>query len=125
VAYNKEEIIQKALQVIEQENCTNISEVLLFLPISTSTFYEWELEKSEVIRSKIDAQKVAIKAKMKKKWYNSDVPALAIAAFKLIAAEDEADALNTSKVNTTHQFKDKPTINLIMPDGYKVDNTGS
>jgi hypothetical protein len=125
VAYNKEEIIQKALQVIEQENCTRISEVLLFLPISRATFYGWELDKLDQIVEKIEDQKIAIKAKMKKKWYNSDVPALAIAAFKLIAAEDEADALNTSKVNTTHQFKDKPTINLIMPDGYKVDNTGS
>jgi hypothetical protein len=125
VAYNKEEIIQKALQVIEQENCTRISEVLLFLPISRATFYGWELDKLDEIVEKIEDQKIAIKAKMKKKWYNSDIPALAIAAFKLIAAEDEADALNTSKVNTTHQFKDKPTINLIMPDGYKVDNTGS
>ena len=115
MAYNKDEIIQKALQVIEQENCTKISEVLLFLPISTSTFYEWELEKSEQITSKIEEQKVRIKAKMKRKWFDSEVPALAIAAFKLLASDDEADALNTSKVkqDNTHSFNDLPTVNFV------------
>jgi hypothetical protein len=98
VAYNKDEIIKQALQVIEDEQLTRISEVICFIPIASSTFYEWELEKSEEILSKINEVKVKLKHKMKRKWSLSDNPALAIAAFKLIADEDEADALNTSKV---------------------------
>jgi hypothetical protein len=115
VAYNKDEIIQKALQVIEQQNCTKISEVLLFLPISYRTFYEWELHELPEILEKIEAQKVAIKAKMKKRWFNSDIPALAIAAMKLIADEEEIDALSTSKVkqDNTHSFKDLPVVNFV------------
>jgi predicted secreted protein len=123
MAYDREKIIEQALQVIEQEDCTKISEVLLYLPISTSTFYEWELEKSEAILSKIEAKKVAIKKKMKKSWVGSGIPALEIAAFKLLAADDEADALNTSKVSNTHSFKEQPTINLIM-DGRKTNDSG-
>ncbi len=62
---------------------------------------------------------------MKKRWFDSDNPALAIAAMKLIADEEEIDALSTSKVkqDNTHSFKDKPTINLILADGSKANDS--
>jgi hypothetical protein len=121
MAYDKQDIIDKALQVIEQENCTRLSEVFLHIPISEATLYTWDLEYLDKIKAKIEEQKVRVKAKMKRKWIDSDVPALAIAAFKLIASEDEADALNTSKVNSsnTHEFKNKPTINISFAEDSK------
>jgi hypothetical protein len=114
VAYNKDEILQKALSAIEEHNCTKLAEVLLYLPITESTLYEWESEFLEAIKAKIAEQKVKIKAKMKKRWFDSDNPALAIAAMKLIADEEEIDALSTSKVkqDNLHTFKNKPTIRL-------------
>jgi hypothetical protein len=127
VAYNKEEVLQTALSAIEEHNCTKLAEVLLYLPISESTLYEWESGFLEKIQAKIQEQKVKIKAKMKAKWFNSEVPALAIAAMKLIADEEEIDALSTSKVknDNTHSFKDKPTINLIVGEGYKTNESGN
>jgi hypothetical protein len=76
--------------------------------------YEWELEILEQIKAKIEEQKIKIKAKMKKRWFDSDNPALAIAAMKLIADEEEIDALSTSKVkqDNLHTFKNKPTFRL-------------
>ena len=129
MAYDKEQIIEKALQVIEQENCTKISEVLLFLPISKQTFYDWELDKSDSIRGKIDEVKVRLKQGMKRRWMVSDNPALQIAAFKLIADEEEMEAVTTTKVknDNTHSFKNKPTINLIVDGGkeHTVNQSGN
>ena len=59
---------------------------------------------------------------MRRKWVNSDNPALQIAEFKLIASDDEFDRLNTSKVKQDNTHKvDEETINLIMPNGHKAN----
>jgi hypothetical protein len=123
--YNKDEVLQTALSAIEEHNCTKLAEVLLYLPISENLLYEWEPEILGKIHAKINEQKVKIKAKMKKRWFDSDNPALAIAAMKLIADDEEIDALSTSKVknDNTHSFKDKPTINLIMANGHQINGS--
>jgi hypothetical protein len=121
MAYDREKIIEQALQVIEQEDCTKISEVLLYLPISKRTFYEWELHESHEILTKIEAKKVALKKKMRKSWAGSGIPALEIAAFKLLAAEDEADALNTTKVSNSHSFNEQPKIVIDFGEFRKKD----
>lgn len=112
MAYDKEQIINMALDAIEQHNCTRVSEVLLHLPISKTTFYDWKLDESDRISQKIEEQKIRVKAKMKRKWIDSDIPALAIAAFKLIADEEEWDKLNTTKTKN----ETKSTHRIIMTD---------
>ncbi len=126
MAYNKDEILQKALSAIDNEECVTIEEVLLFLPIATSTFYAWEMEKSEDLKDALNAMKVKLKKKMRRNWRNSDNATLQIAEFKLISSDEERDKLNTQKVqqDNTHSFKDKPTINLIMADGSKANDSG-
>jgi hypothetical protein len=119
VAYNKEEIVKKALSAIEDEECVTIEEVLLFLPISTSTFYAWELEKSEDLKAAINAMKVKLKKKMRRNWRNSDNATLQIAEFKLISTDDERDKLNTSKVqqDTNHTFNQLPKVTFEVING--------
>jgi hypothetical protein len=125
VAYNKNEILQKALSAIDNEECVTIEEVLLFLPIATSTFYAWEMEKSEDLKDALNAMKVKLKKKMRRNWRDSDNATLQIAEFKLISSDEERDKLNTHKVqqDNTHSFKDKPTINLILADGSKANDS--
>ncbi len=125
MAYNKDEILQKALSAIDNEECVTIEEVLLFLPIATSTFYAWEMEKSEDLKDALNAMKVKLKKKMRRNWRNSDNATLQIAEFKLISSDEERDKLNTQKVqqDNTHSFKDKPTINLILADGSKANDS--
>jgi hypothetical protein len=125
VAYNKDEILQQALSAIDNEECVTIEEVLLFLPIATSTFYAWEMEKSEDLKDALNAMKVKLKKKMRRNWRNSDNATLQIAEFKLISSDEERDKLNTQKVqqDNTHSFKDKPTINLILADGSKANDS--
>lgn len=117
MAYDRKEIVQMAITAINEHNCTNIAEVMLHLPISRTLLYEW-VDELDIIRAKIDKQKVKIKGQMKSRWFKSEVPALAIAAFKLIADEDEADSLTTSKVKQEHKFDQLPkiTFNVIGKD---------
>ena len=122
MAYDKQQIVDMALKAITEEDCVTVSEVLLFLPISSATFYGWELEKLEDIKEALETQRIKRKKNMRRKWVNSDNPALQIAEFKLIASDDEFDRLNTSKVKQDTNVKvDEDTINLIMPNGHKAN----
>lgn len=98
MAYDKAKIIADALEIIEREGVRKVTELIAYLPISHSTFYEWELDKSDELAAKINACKIARKAKMRRKWLASDVPALQIAAYKLEADSEEIDLLSTSRV---------------------------
>jgi hypothetical protein len=98
MAYDKAKIIADALEIIEREGVRKVTELVAYLPIAQSTFYEWELDKSEEIIAKIHQCRVARKAKMRKKWLESDVPALQIAAYKLEADDEEVNVLSTSRV---------------------------
>jgi hypothetical protein len=112
LAYDKDKILADALHIIESEGIRKVTELMAYLPISISTFYEWELEKSEELLAKINQCKIARKASMRKKWVASDVPALQIAAYKLEADEDELELLTVSKVkqDTTMKFENFPKI---------------
>ena len=127
MAYNKEEIISKALTAIEDEECVTIEEVLLFLPCGKTWFYAEGLNEVNEIKEAIEAQKTKIKKKLRRNWRNSDNATLQIAEFKLISTDEERDKLNQQKVTTdnTHSFKDKPSINLIVGEGYKTNESGN
>lgn len=97
MAYNKEELEQEILKVIDEQELTFISEIPVFIPASLATLYNHDLEKLESIKNALAKNKVKQKSGMRKKWRNSDNPALQIAAFKLIAEPEEIEKLTTTK----------------------------
>jgi hypothetical protein len=115
MAYDREEILKQALTAIDTEECVTIEEVLLYLPISKKTFYDWELHELHDLKDAINSMKIKLKKGMRRNWRKSDNATLQIAEFKLMANPDEADALNTSKVKqeNTHKFDDIPKITFI------------
>lgn len=110
MAYDKDQIIEQALEVIDKEECTSIQEILLYLPISSATFYGWELEKLESLKKAIEKQKVRLKKGMRRNWRNSDNPTLQIAEFKLMANSEELEAITISKVKQDVKVESIPTI---------------
>lgn len=104
MAYVKEDILQRAKAVIVEQELTTIPEVCSYIPCDESTLYsteDWKIEVLEPIKRELDTMKVSLKAKLKKNWRKEDSNAtLQIAAFKLMATDDELAALNTSKVQT-------------------------
>lgn len=109
MAYDKAEILEQAKKAIEENELTTIAEVLTYLPCSESTLYETEGWKSEVlepIKKVLEIKKTSLKAKMKREWRKSDSnPTLQIAAFKLIADEEEMARLSTSINKNEHTGK--------------------
>ena len=100
--WKKQELEEMSIQAIKDHNITFITEVAAFLPIALSTFYEKGLEKSERIKDAIANERLCLKAKLKKKWAESDNATLQVALFKIIADEQEWMRLSSKRheVNT-------------------------
>lgn len=120
MAHDKDEIIALALEKIESEQCVTIEEVVLELPICKKTFYNWSLHELPEIKSAIEAEKVKVKKMLRRKWRNSDNPALQIAEYKLISTDDELNKLNTHRVKTDLTIT-KPGISVSF--GAEADDT--
>ena len=103
--YNREDLIDKCVKAIKENNLTTIEEAVCYLPCSNSTFYNLELEKVESIREAINGEKMAMKQKMKRKWLESDASALQIALMRLICTDEERQKLalnyNQSEIKVT------------------------
>jgi hypothetical protein len=74
-----------------------------FLPISSSTFYVWELEKSEELKELLNANRTELKVSMRSKWYKSNAPALQMALMKLIATPDELKKLSMQYIESENK----------------------
>jgi hypothetical protein len=110
MAYNKAEVLERALKAIDEHELTTQDEVWSHLALNVSTVYtddEWKVEVLEPIKRAIEDKRVSLKARMKRDWRKSESnPTLQIAAFKLMANEEELSALNTSKVQQENTGKD-------------------
>ena len=110
MAYQKQELIDKALEAIEKHKLFFISDVISFLPCSSATFYNYELEKLEEIKGAIEKNRVTVKVNMRNKWYQSDHPTLQVAPMKIISTDEEAHRLNGSRQEIKHEGDIKSTI---------------
>jgi hypothetical protein len=117
--YSKEEMIAKAIKVIDEEDCTAIEEVVMYMPIGKTTFYNYGLNEVNEIKEAIDQKKIQLKKKMRRNWRNSDNATLQIADFKLMANDSELEKLTINKVKseTDLSIKGKPTISIDFQDG--------
>ena len=96
--YDKDEILNKCLKAIEEHKCTTFDEMSLYVAPTRQTLYNWGFDKFDVIKEAICQQKVTAKSRMKKNWQSPEAaPALQIAAFKLMADDEEFGKLITNK----------------------------
>ena len=107
MAYNKKELEDKAIDIIINKNLVFIQEVVSFLPCSSATFYNLELEKLETIREALENNRIAKKAKLRNKWEDSSNPALNLALYRLLSTPEEHKKLNpsTQEEEQTHNHK--------------------
>ena len=93
MAYDRKKIFEQALEAIEKHKLFFIDDIVAFLPIAKSTFYEWELEKSEELKAMLEKNRTELKVSMRSKWYKSNAPALQMALMKLICTDEERKKL--------------------------------
>ena len=112
MAYDKQKIFQQAKEMIVKHKLFFIDDIVAFLPISSSTFYAWELEKSEELKGLLETNRVELKVSMRSKWYKSNAPALQMALMKLIANPEEL-----KKLSMNHNVQEVTVIEQpLFPD---------
>jgi len=112
MAYTKEYMIEESLKAIEENSLIFLNEIFAYVPFCSSTFYDHELEKSEIIKKAIHDVRVKRKNILRHKWLIDDNPTVQIALYKLLASHEELDILNTQKLDHSNK-------------GEKFENTNS
>ena len=102
------------MEAIEREQCVTMSEVLLYIPVSKKTFYEWGFHESDELKNAIDAEKVKVKTMLRRNWRRSDNPTLQIAEFKLASTDEELDRLNMQKIKQETTMTVRPSVSIAI-----------
>ena len=96
----KAKIYKQAIEVAEKKKCFFIEQLVAFLPIVKSTFYDYfpvGSDELNAIKAILEKNRVEVKTSMYNKWFKSDNPTLQIALMKLIATDEEAHRLNGTR----------------------------
>lgn len=108
----KEEHIEKALKVIEDYKLFFVTDIPTYLGISTSRFYQLELEKVEAIKEALEKNRVDVKVGLRKKWWESDNTTAQILLFKLVASDDERKRVSQQYSDLTTQGEKIQSVNI-------------
>lgn len=90
--YDKKELFETGKQKALDEKLLFIQDIIDCLPIQKTTFYDYfpvgSNEMNE-LKKILDANKVSIKANLRKRWWESENPTLQLALYKLSSNEEE------------------------------------
>lgn len=112
MAYDRNEIFEKAKEVTLENNLFFIEDIIAYLPISKPTFYEFfPIDSNELndLKELLEHNRVSLKVSMRKKWQDNPAPALQMALMKLIASPEELKKLSmqfieSENTNTNKNF---------------------
>lgn len=124
MAFDKEKLYKKALEVIEKEKCQFIEDVVTFMPCSKDTFYKYlpiGSDELDEVKEKIAENRIKIKHTLRKKWLDSDNASLQMGLYKLIGTEEERRALSQSHHDITTKDKELPKPALIDYDSLPTE----
>jgi len=112
MAYDKQKIFEQAKEMIVKHKLFFFDDIIAFLPIASSTFYAWEMEKSEELKELLNLNRTELKVSMRSKWYKSNAPALQMALMKLIATPEELRKLSMQFIESENTNKNTNIIQL-------------
>lgn len=96
MAYDTDKLYEQALKDIEENSLFFVSDVVAYLGIAESTFYEHfppDSEKSKTIKERLNKNAMRTKVSIRSKLHQSKAPAGLLALYKLLATNDERKAL--------------------------------
>jgi pantothenate kinase-related protein Tda10 len=102
MAYDRNKILEQAKEMIVKHKLFFIDDIIAFLPIAKSTFYEWKMEQSDDLKALLEKNRTELKVSLRSKWYTSNAPALQMALMKLIASPEEL-----RKLSMNHQVNEE------------------
>jgi hypothetical protein len=103
MAYDRNKIFEQAKEVIVKHKLFFIDDICAFLPISRTTFYDWQFDKSDELKGLLETNRTTLKVSMRSKWYTSNAPALQMALMKLIATPEELRKLSMQYIESENK----------------------
>ena len=94
MAYDKAKIMEEAKSAIIKNKLFFIDDIIAYLPIAKSTFYDWKMEQSDELKRLLEINRTELKVGLRSKWYKSNAPALQMALMKLICSDEERKMLS-------------------------------
>jgi hypothetical protein len=97
MAYDRNKVFEQAKEVIVKHKLFFVDDIVAFLPISKTTFYEYfppESNETNELKGLLETNRTTLKVSMRSKWYTSNAPALQMALMKLIASPEELRKLS-------------------------------
>ena len=96
--------LEVAISLIKEKRLIFVQDLADHLGISKMTMYTWWPvggEDMEVIRARITLNKIELKTTMRNKWYKSQNPTLQISLYKMMANQEEREALSMNYLDVT------------------------
>ena len=97
--FSDEELEKYALKIIEESDCETIGDLIAYMPISRTAFYNRQLDKVVLIKDAIVKKQCSKKKEMRQRWQKSNNATLEVCAYKLIATSDELERLQNTKAS--------------------------
>lgn len=105
MAYDRQKIFEQAKEVTVKHKLFFIEDIIAFLPIGKTTFYDYfpvDSNETNELKELLETNRVSLKVSMRSKWYTSNAPALQMALMKLIASPEEL-----RKLSMNHQVQEE------------------
>lgn len=109
MAYDRKKIFEQAKEMIVKHKLFFIEDIVAFLPINKSTYYEFfplESNESNELKEMLETNRIEIKSSMRSKWYKSENATLQMALMKLICTDDERKKLSMTHTDLTTNGRD-------------------
>ena len=115
-AHTREQIFKLSMKAIEENNLFFINDVVAYLPIGKTTFYELfdatlnetnsykDEMMAEMVRM-LEQNKIKIKTSIRSKLYKSENVTGMLALYRMICTNDERKALNQAYIDHTSDNK--------------------
>jgi len=123
MAYNKQDIYNKAEAAIKQHRLLFIEDIVAYLPCDKTTFYRYfpiECNEYNNLKALLEQNRTEIKVSMRAKWYKSDNPTLQMALMKLICDDEERKKLAMNYTENKHTIE-----NPKFPEWFKEGDNES
>jgi hypothetical protein len=113
MAYNKEDIFKKAKELAIKHNLFWIEDIVAMLPLTKPTFYDlFQVDSNEFneLKAILEDNRINLKVKLRKKWQDSESPALQMGLMKLLSNPEELKRLSVSYTENENNNKNRNII---------------
>ena len=110
MAYDKDKIFEQAKQAITDNNLFFIEDIVAFIPCDKTTFYRFfpiESNEYNTIRNMLEENKITTKSAIRVKLFKSNKAGELLALYRLIATNDERQALNQQYIEHSGSIEHK------------------